>query len=67
MDHAAFTPASWRVSRWCAIAGIARSKFYTLPVDQRPRSARVGSVDLIIESPSEYLERLARAQREDHP
>ena len=59
-----FTPASWPVTRWCAIAGIGRTKFYALPPEQRPRSARIGAVDLIIESPTDYLERVAREQRD---
>jgi excisionase family DNA binding protein len=45
------TPAAERlaysISEFCALVGVSRSYFYTLPVDQRPREVRRGGRRLI--------------------
>ena len=56
--------AGWSISAYCAACGFSRATFYNLTDEQRPRSLKLGKRHIIIESPTEYLARLATAQEE---
>lgn len=53
-----------RVEGFCAALGICRSKFYTLPTEHRPKTANLGAALVILETPDEYLTRIAAMQAE---
>ena len=56
-------PAGYNIIDWCRAVGIGRSKFYYLPPEELPRSVRLGKRTVIIlESPHDYLERMAAQQ-----
>lgn len=52
----------WTVTEWLAALGRGRTWFYTLPLEQRPKSVRLGKSDLIVEPPGEYLAEMLRKQ-----
>ena len=54
--------AGWSIPLHCAACGYSRAKYYNLPHEQRPRSLKIGKRHIIIESPVEYLARLAAEQ-----
>jgi hypothetical protein len=54
--------AGWRKSEYAPLCGFGRSKLYTLPPEQQPKTVRVGGVPIIIEPPDVYLARLAAQQ-----
>lgn len=54
--------AGWSITSWCQATSISRATFYTL--FQKPRTVKIGSRTVVIESPREYLARIAEAQRE---
>ena len=54
--------AFWRVRRWCAEAEVCSTKFYKLPVEQRPLTTVIGGMPVIVESPRDWVLRLAREQ-----
>lgn len=54
--------AGWSISDYCLLTDIGRTKLYTMPADQQPRSVKVGRRKVIIEPPREYLQRLAANQ-----
>ena len=49
------------IPEWSALAGISRSTYYALPSQYRPRTVKIGKRLVIIESPAEWLERMAKA------
>ena len=51
-----------RVDGFCKALGIGRSKFYSFPPEDRPKTAKLGSARVILESPEEFLARLAAKQ-----
>lgn len=52
-------PAGWQMSAWCTAVGICRQTLYTIPTDNWPRVVRIGSRVVIIESPADWLKRMA--------
>jgi predicted DNA-binding transcriptional regulator AlpA len=54
--------AGWNIPDWCSATTIARATFYTL--EHRPRTVKIGRRTVVIESPTNYLERIAQAQLE---
>jgi hypothetical protein len=54
--------AGWDIPSWCGACDISRAKFYTLSPQMRPRTLKLGKRHIVIESPAEYLGRLAAAQ-----
>lgn len=64
MSKAAFATdrAGYRLRDWCSQTSIARSTFYTLPVDKQPKSITFGRRRIIVESPSAWLARVGQAQ-----
>ncbi|MCW5624168.1 MAG: hypothetical protein KIT73_05570 [Burkholderiales bacterium] len=55
--------AALSVNEFCHAIGIGHSSFYEMPADQQPLTVRIGRRRLVVESPTDYLERLAGAQR----
>ena len=53
-----------RAREFFANSPIARNTEYTLPQEQRPRSIRVGGTRVFLETPSDWLKRIAAAQEE---
>jgi hypothetical protein len=57
--------AGWRIQDWCMGSGIPVSSYYTLRGERAPRKVSLGARRVrIIESPKEYLERIADLQKE---
>lgn len=54
------TRAAWDVPHWCDEVGISRPTFYVL--DPQPKVARIGRRVRVVESPTDYLNRLADLQ-----
>lgn len=54
-----FSPAGWRVAEWSRAATISRAGFYLLPAEHRPRAVKIGKRHIIIESPADWLQRMA--------
>jgi hypothetical protein len=63
-DDRAPAPAGYSIDLWCHAVGISRRKFYLLQEHERPNLARIGRRLIIVESPAEYLHRLADLQRQ---
>lgn len=62
MDTQTATARAGRsIPEWAALAGVSRSTFYALPDTHRPRTVKIGKRLVIIESPAEWLERMAKA------
>ena len=55
--------AGFRINEFAAACGFSRSALYALPQNQQPRSVKVGRARIIIETPAEFLQRLAQMQR----
>ena len=47
------------IESWCPRVPIARSTFYQLPEDIRPKSLKIGRRVLILESPDAWLKRMS--------
>jgi len=58
-------PKLWPVQEWVTSAGIGRTFFYKLPAELAPRQVTVGKRRLVVESPREWGERIARADSID--
>jgi len=54
--------AGFAIKEWCSAVGIAVSTYYALSAEQRPRSVRLHGRVIVIESPADYLARLAAEQ-----
>ena len=54
--------AGWAIAKWCEATSISRASFYLL--SQKPRIVKLGRRTVVIESPTNYLERIAQAQLE---
>jgi len=54
--------AGFRIGEFVRACGFSRSTFYNLSKDQQPRSVKIGRARVIIETPAEYLRRLAHVQ-----
>jgi len=53
--------AGWTLTEHSRACGYSKSLFWRLSPDRRPHSVKIGAAKLIItESPTAYLERLAR-------
>lgn len=52
--------AGWRVRDFCAATSLARSTFYALPAEQRPRTIHIGKRRVVVEPPSAWLARVGR-------
>jgi len=50
-------PAGWNIPTWCIATSISRAGFYLLA--HRPRTVKLGRRTVVIESPQQYLERIA--------
>ena len=55
--------SGWRINDWCWATGISRSAYYVLPPDIAPEVTHVGRSHIIRESPPDWLQRVAEAQR----
>jgi hypothetical protein len=53
---------AWPIPLYCEACDFSRATFYNLPLALRPRSVKIGKRHIIIESPADYLARLANAQ-----
>jgi len=51
----------WDIPEWCIALGIGRTTYYRL--DVKPRTVRLGKLIKVIESPSQYAERIAVLQQ----
>ena len=51
--------AGYAPSAWCQSASISRAKLYQLPPELQPHSVKLGRRRIIVESPREYLARIA--------
>jgi hypothetical protein len=54
--------AGWCIPQWCAATSISRASFYLLA--QKPKLVKLGTRTVIIESPADYLARIAASQSE---
>lgn len=54
--------AGWNIPNWCCATSISRASFYLLA--HKPRTVKLGRRTVVIESPADYLERIAQAQLE---
>lgn len=59
--------AGFRVKDFVRACGIGRTAYYTLPEDQKPKSVRIGRSVVIVETPVEFLRRLAAIQEHKQP
>ena len=48
----------WSITNWCRDTTISRASFYLLA--QRPRTVKLGRRTVVIESPQDYLQRIAK-------
>lgn len=53
------TATGWSISEWLEVIGWSKSKFFALPTDKKPRSVVINRSVTLIESPGQYLARLA--------
>ncbi len=51
--------AGFNIKEWCKAVGIGRSSLYVLQGNLRPRMAKIGKRNIVVESPREYLDRIA--------
>ena len=51
--------AGFSIREWCPAVGMGRSTFYVLPLELRPKTVKLGKKHLVIESPRDYLDRIA--------
>lgn len=51
--------AGYSIPEWCRAVGISRASYYNLPPEQQPRTARIGRRHIVIESPADFLNRIA--------
>ncbi len=63
MDTRNIPPAGFPIGLWCASVGFGRTTFYALPPPLKPRTVKIGERTIIIESPADYLERIAAEQQ----
>jgi len=54
--------AGFRVKQFVRACGIGRTAYYTLPKEQKPKTVKIGRAVVIIETPVEFLRRLAEIQ-----
>lgn len=54
--------AGWNIVRWCEETSISRASFYLLAL--KPRTVKLGRRTVVIESPQDYLNRVASFQLE---
>lgn len=59
IKSATVAPAGWNIPNWCAATSISRASFYLLAL--RPRTVKLGRRTVVIESPKDYLQRIADA------
>lgn len=59
--------AGWRIPKWLEAVSMSRSKYYDLPTEQRPATVKLGKVQIIIESPTDYVRRMALQQSTNSP
>lgn len=55
-------PVAWKPSSFARAIDKSRSWLYALPAELRPRSIKFGRNRLIVESPQNFLRRLAEYQ-----
>ena len=54
--------ALWTKSKWCRLAPMSRTRYYTLPPEARPLTAKIAGTEYIVESPQDYALRMHREQ-----
>lgn len=59
------TKAGFRVSEFTAACGMGRRTFYDLPPELAPKSIKIGYSRIIVETPQQYLSRIAELQAKD--
>jgi hypothetical protein len=50
------------LASWCNEIGCTRAFIYGLPENQKPRTVKIGRRRFVLETPQEYLERMAATQ-----
>jgi len=50
---------AWPLDQWLASTSSARSSYYEWDPETRPKTVRVGRRRLVVESPSDWLRRMA--------
>lgn len=56
-DNRRNIPAGWGIREWCKATSISRASFYLLA--HKPRKVKLGRRTIVIESPQDYLQRIA--------
>jgi hypothetical protein len=56
------TTAGWNIPDWCTSTSISRASFYLLV--ERPKTVKLGRRRVVVESPRDYLARIASLQKE---
>jgi len=57
----AMSPSGWTVEASCVATSLGRRSFYVLGPDIAPRQTRIGRRVFVLEGPSAWLDRVARA------
>lgn len=60
----AFGPVGMKLSDFVRRLPISESTYHELPPEHRPKSVRLGGSVIVLESPHEFLQRLAAEQSE---
>ena len=55
--------AGFNISDWCAATTVSRASLYKLPSNEKPHSVKLQKRRIILESPGDWLARMAAAQR----
>lgn len=64
------TPArqvAWRLSSWLALVGLPRSSFYALAPQFKPKTLVIGGRVYVVESPAQFLARIAALREAGAP
>lgn len=56
--------AGFRIKEFATACGLSRATIYALPQTQQPKSIKIGRARVIVESPQQFLQRLAEAQQQ---
>lgn len=50
--------AGWNIAQWCESISVSRASFYLLA--DKPKTVKIGRRHVVIESPHDYLNRIAK-------
>jgi hypothetical protein len=50
--------AGYPIAAWCEATNISRATFYTLPLEIKPNTVKIGKRHIVIEAPGDFLRRV---------